>query len=435
MNAAPEELKPRPRRLRRWLLRLALVVLSLLVVEVGFRVWLAATGAAYHASETETRLRQSLLNFQGLTFLERSRETTKRVDSGMRIVGRVPHPFFGWQTLAGRADVEQRKRAARRQSKDTYLTWIVGGSVANFFGRRDMGAQRLAQLLSEDARFEGRKVVIHNYARAAYKQPQQLNQVAYLFSLGLEPDAVINIDGFNEVAIGNMNAISGSDPIYPSISQWGAVAMPLEALPELEQKRRKLLSVRDRARRFGETVLDLGLYRSSVVGWFSKRLLGNWRDKCKNLDSNYIRALLDKGDSDILRGPTLGRKHESKWDAIVTNWVESSRSLNAMCTDRGVYYVHVLQPTLHDEGSKPLSEEELASSRVTKSWSEGARKGYPLLREASARLVESGTVFVDASDVFQGVTDTLYFDSCHFDKAGNDHLAERIAKEFLAQLP
>ena len=62
----------------------------------GFRVFLAVNGTPYDAAKAEDGLREASLDFEGLTFLERKGETNKRVDSGMRISGRVPHPFFGW---------------------------------------------------------------------------------------------------------------------------------------------------------------------------------------------------------------------------------------------------------------------------------------------------------------------------------------------------
>jgi hypothetical protein len=95
----------------------------------------------------------------------------------------------------------------------------------------------------------------------------------------------------------------------------------------------------------------------------------------------------------------------------------------------------VLQPTLHDTGSKPLTEEERANGKASQSWVWAASEGYPLLRSRGESLRAAGVHFVDASQVFAGVETTLYHDACHFRLEGNVILCEFIAPEILAALP
>jgi hypothetical protein len=94
-------------------------------------------------------------------------------------------------------------------------------------------------------------------------------------------------------------------------------------------------------------------------------------------------------------------------------------------------YLHVLQPTLHDQGSKPLTPQEIAGDNAHESWKEACRQGYPLLRAAGERLKAMHVNFLDASMLFKDVQESLYFDACHFRVAGNVMLAELIAPEFL----
>ena len=61
-------------------------------------------------------------------------------------------------------------------------------------------------------------------ARGGYKEPQQVNALVLLFALGFEPDVVIDIDGFNEVALGNNNQSLGFHPAFPSASHWSHLA-------------------------------------------------------------------------------------------------------------------------------------------------------------------------------------------------------------------
>lgn len=107
----------------------------------------------------------------------------------------------------------------------------------------------------------------------------------------------------------------------------------------------------------------------------------------------------------------------------------------AVLTDerRGIEYIHVLQPTLTDEGSKEVSPDEaliLAGGR------EGTcvREGYPHLRRLGEDLVEEGVEFRDATGTFKGMTERIYRDACHYNRIGNTVLAEALLKPLLEAL-
>ncbi|HVS18027.1 MAG TPA: hypothetical protein VMT18_05460 [Planctomycetota bacterium] len=95
----------------------------------------------------------------------------------------------------------------------------------------------------------------------------------------------------------------------------------------------------------------------------------------------------------------------------------------------------MLQPTLHDEGSKPLTEEERSSGTLVEPMRLAVRDGYPLLRERGARLAADGERFVDASLIFADFAPTLYYDACHFRSPGTEMLARTAAQALLAALP
>ena len=55
-----------------------------------------------------------------------------------------------------------------------------------------------------------------NTAYGGYKQPQQLMALNYALALGAQFDVVVNLDGFNEVALdASENALQGVSPAYP----------------------------------------------------------------------------------------------------------------------------------------------------------------------------------------------------------------------------
>jgi hypothetical protein len=98
---------------------------------------------------------------------------------------------------------------------------------------------------------------------------------------------------------------------------------------------------------------------------------------------------------------------------------------------RGIPFIHVLQPTFHDEGSKPPTQEELDHSEIDPDWLEGVVHGYPRLRAAGERLQAAGVPFFDASRLFEEVQETLYYDNCHVVAAGSRMLGRYCARRAL----
>ena len=87
----------------------------------------------------------------------------------------------------------------QKRTSERIIIGILGGSVAaNFF---DIGRQRFEVDLRQAGIFRDRELLFVNLAMGGYKQPQQLLVVSYLLALGAEFDVIINIDGFNEVAL------------------------------------------------------------------------------------------------------------------------------------------------------------------------------------------------------------------------------------------
>ena len=92
---------------------------------------------------------------------------------------------------------------------------IFGGSVAFIFSftSRD----RLAAALATLPGVGDRPIVIRSFALGRYKQPQQLEALAYLLALGEQFDVVINIDGFNDIVVPYLQNIpQGVTPVYPA---------------------------------------------------------------------------------------------------------------------------------------------------------------------------------------------------------------------------
>src|SRR5262245_6352345 len=128
----------------------------------------------------------------------------------------VIHPYVGFvprQHLRGRLGVSDARPRPSGDGDEAVIA-IVGGSVAYQFAHD--GLPHLLERLRELPRFRGKTLVPMNVAAGGYKQPQQLMMVAYLVALGERPALVLNLDGFNDVALySNEDAAARVFPAYP----------------------------------------------------------------------------------------------------------------------------------------------------------------------------------------------------------------------------
>jgi hypothetical protein len=412
--------------------RVLLVALGLLLVELGFRGVLLVRGTPYSAEGARGAIENHRAALQG--GIRTPADERPAGKWGSRI-----HPYIGWWTWGLENQVQRVYRngaAVRRvQNGEAYEIWLLGGSVATNFANRGGGRRTFLERLMSDPGFRAalgdREPHLRNFAHAAHKQPQQLTLVGYLLAMGLVPDAIVNLDGFNEVAVANANAGVGANPTQPSLAQWGTLAKNPVGDPERFELLVRVWLARAAAQRVADEVLARGLERSACVGSAALEVIGWARARWTEQRAKYERKALDPRNDPSLRGleidPGLNR------DAMIRAWYESSAALHSICAGRGIPYLHVLQPTLHDPGAKPWTDEERASSGCSAEWLDGVRFGYPRLREAGQKLHdEQGVAFFDASHVFADVEETLYYDACHFDDEGNRILAVAMADAFVA---
>jgi len=418
-------------RARTWLMRALAVSMSLLALELGFRGFLFATGSTYSAQAAEKSMRRILT---GMRQELPGSEDVQVDDQGL---GRMLHPFIGFETLRGQRALDRQFTRFLNHGlrRDEAQIWVVGGSVAAIFASPQNGGRRLVERLTEAGVFGDRKPIINSFARASFKQPQQLGFVGYLLSLGLRPDVLINLDGFNEAAIGYRNATIASSPLYPSITQWGNLAVGRATDPALADLKFEMTLAGRKAQRTADRTLSCGLHNSALIGWVTLRRLESLRRRRGALQSAIADALANRRDDPSLRGAQTKDLVKRAPEIIYRNWVESSRSLNALAKSRSFFYLHVLQPTLHDGGSKPLTAKELeGGAGVSPMWIEGVHRCYPQFKNAADELAGYGVEFFDGSMVFSETTEELYYDACHFNETGNLILADRIADELIERL-
>ena len=409
-----------------WLRRAALAAGGVALAELVARVVLALLGDGYSAAELRAELTRAVDGERELPTLD----TGAPDDVAHEADGRIfLHPYYAYDTNDG-AERTAWQLALAREGADAalgnpYLILVVGGSVAELFGTPGRGGtERLTELLAADERLGGRPVYFLSNGRPAFKQPQQTMLVADLLGSGLEPDLVLNLDGFNEVALASLNRRWDAHPGHPSFFHWSYLSRRGGVEAETLDLALDVRAAGERAAATAERALRWHLDASCVTGLFVR-----WRVRAALADRvaaerALVAHLAAPGVRTVAHGP------EFEGDAVehaVESWVQGSLSIDALCQRRGIAYLHVLQPTLHDEGSKPLTAEERSDGAAEPEIVDGVRRGYPLLREAGERLRDAGVAFVDGSEAFRTVEQRLYEDLCHFDRAGAAILAELVA--------
>jgi hypothetical protein len=419
-------------RVRRRLLRALLVagglVAGLVGAELGYRAWLALAGRPWDARAADERM---------LAIATTMNEALPRLEGGTgeeAFDGRAVHPYIGVDSRKSLAIWEEQARLFRgTEYDDAFVVVVLGGSVAAHVAT--YAHEELQAALAADPRLAGRRPVVVSAARGSLKQPQQATLLAYLLALGWDPDAVVNVDGFNELALAWDNIEHDVHPVHPAYSGWAVLAARRS---DLSRELVLVASIADHARRareLADAARSGGRTRSALAGRTALRRLDALERTWAEEQERY-RALVLGGEQ---RNPAKGPRFEEQGDAaaerVLACWSSSSRSLAGLCRERGIPYLHVLQPTLHDAGSKPLTDEERATSGSPELWQRAVREGYPRLRAEGTRLAASGVAFADLSMLFREFTATTYVDGCHFRGSGLELFARTIAAELLARLP
>jgi hypothetical protein len=336
------------------------------------------------------------------------------------------HPYYGFDVGAADSDHALHSRWFRQPAAASRIEVLVlGGSVASGFVK-DAGRQ-LETALEALPDWAGREVRVLSSAVGGFRQPQQLHQLEYLLAIGYRPDLVVEIDGFNEVALGVQNARAGVHPALPSISHWAALASGRV----LSERALDAVAVARGEVKRGESLFALadgcGAFHSAILSrYFSSRIAQSLA-RFGEANQAFANELVGDVSRPYFVGPEFDCSDESAVELSAKLWVESSLAMDAICRLHGIRYVHFLQPTLHDEGSKPATQTERLEGVGPAGWALGAKLGYPKLRERGAELVARGVEFVDSSRAFARVTDDLYYDVCHFAPAGNRMLAADVA--------
>lgn len=341
-----------------------------------------------------------------------------------------PHTAFGQEIPVNRLGFRDTIETIRKRNDDTYLIGIAGGSVAWQFSIS--AQQEFCRLLEESPELQGRKVQLIRLALPGFKQPQQLQALSFVLAMGGEFDALINIDGYNEAALSiSDNYDVGTFIAYPRA--WHVRATQIED-PRFSADTLEILQTRAERQSLAIKMEASRLKRSAFFN-----LLWKHRD-IRLLERQFeLTRILSVGRKDnfLYNGPKeLATSESEAKEEAVQLWKRSSRQLSRLCQANTAHYLHVLQPNQYDRNSKPLSPYEIEKCYAPdERSSQMITELYPRLKQLGHELNQEGVSFLDASDAFADVSETLYTDfCCHFNDDGNLILARLIAERFLADL-
>jgi hypothetical protein len=137
---------------------------------------------------------------------------------------KLPYPLHPYIGFTGRPRVPSTNKVfndygflgenpVTHTKPNQLLVAITGGSVASgvFVFAEDVLREELARA------YPGKEVIITSIALGGMKQPQQLMAMNYFLVLGAKFDAIINLDGYNEIVLALQNYNTGVAPFFPRL--------------------------------------------------------------------------------------------------------------------------------------------------------------------------------------------------------------------------
>ena len=383
-----------------------------------------------------------------VTELER---TGVRLDES--IIERL-HPFFGYVMKQGAFTKKEFGLKVNsqgflsiydypfiKQKENQYIIGIFGGSVAHNFVNDEYVTKGFSEKLKKFPEFANREIIVLSFASGGYKQPQQLLILNYFLALGQKFDLIINIDGFNEVALSNLNNKAQVELGMPSVQH----IQPLTGLANnslSSEVMSSIIKITETKKQLGETINKLdscklalcytitSLHLKQLVESYQKQVIG-YDQKVKNSnmkdDKNNI-VYIPKAKSVLDDAKAI--------EKMVATWSESSLMMKQLSAKRKIQYFHFIQPNQYYLTKRVFTEEEKRLYLNPNSpYSDAVKRGYPLLLSKAEDLRKLQLNIFSATNVLDDAKETVYQDACcHYNEIGDDLLGSYISNSIIQEL-
>lgn len=181
-------------RLKTLVISLVLIIFSILFLELLSPVFYRLVNKApFSKEELQTRLFANITNITNLdVFQDQLPSWVNKKDL---------HPYVGFTNRKSNFNKYgfTGLNPLLKKSPDRINICILGGSFAASLYNKSR--KTFMKHLKNTNYFSNKEIVITSMAIGGYKQPQQLFALLLFLFLGAEYDMVINIDGFNEIAL------------------------------------------------------------------------------------------------------------------------------------------------------------------------------------------------------------------------------------------
>lgn len=307
----------------------------------------------------------------------------------------------------------------RDASKNECVVALTGGSFATWLGL--LASDSIQQEVGKLNFCRGKIVRFLNFASFGFKQPQQLMVLLFMNSIGTSIDLLINVDGFNEVALSSINRSNGIAVSMPSAQHMLPLEQLLRALPE---------DISDLARQLSLAESDQALRTISERARRPHFALTHLYDKLREstIRANIVAlsaSLKSQSAHTSWLSPPSATDSENM-TTIADLWQRSSILLYHLQREQGATYMHVLQPNQYF-GARVLSPSERAVAYAADSpYRAAVEAGYPILLGRAA-MFPLGLKFLNASSALDGIGEPVYVDSCcHVNRLAAIAMIKRI---------
>ncbi len=360
------------------------------------------------------------------------------------------HPFFGYVLKGGSFTneelgirvnnyglISQYNYPFVKSNKNQFIIGIFGGSVANNFAvnlsiNQSRGNEEFINNLKSIPELADKEIIILCFASGGYKQPQQLLMLNYFLSIGQEFDMVINIDGFNEVALSYQNNQQQIELSLPSIQH----ILPLTQLASDDLSVMKaIVQISELKQSLSNAINQLESCKLALChSWKSlqvKGLLENYQKEITKYDEQIARnsSKIDGSNSLVyLNKMPVVLEDEIAFDKIAENWYESSLVMSQILAKRNIWYFHFIQPNQYYPTERVFSPEEKVFIIEDHPYAIGVRKGYPVLLSKINSLREAKVNIFNSVNIFDGEKEIVYRDACcHYNMIGDTILERSLA--------
>ncbi len=389
MSDAPQPLGRRKRWRRSGLIALAALCVLGVLAEIGARIVLAVRGSAYDSAATVASAEKIAGSI-----------VARDVRGEVKPSAMVLNPFVGY------AKREMQDELAKEiayygspESERNYDVAVIGGTFAERFGGE--GESELRATLAKEPNFADRPIHVWSHGCEGYKEPQSIQMLSFLLAVGCKPDAVVLLDGTEELRAPVSNLQSGVFALYPRAETWtelsanaGTDRVQLDALLAIRSRQRFVVGVEKFA-------LQFGVQYSAALG----TLLTSWMERAQQGVELRTRGFAEERRSSprmrIQRGPRVEIAPPAIDQMSLRAWFESSRSMHAICAEHGIAFVHVLEPTIGDSNDLAQVPPQALEALHRK------------LANAGRALATDGVSFFDAQELWGASIDGNASGSSH----------------------